>query len=290
MQAGNRFRRNRAATFALAGALAFSAAAHALEEAIDLDSERWVLTNGQIVEHLGRTCLTGSAYLEDVRFENGVIEVDVALTGARGYPGINLRVQSPTDYEHFYIRPHRMGLYPDALQYTPVFNGISGWQLYNGDGFTAAVEIPENEWVRLRLEVSRSQARLFIGDAEDPALEIPRLKHGTSRGSIGLSSQPGVDGYFSRFRYRTDDDLHFDPAVHPDRQELGALEWRAVGIEPSGLVNVGRVHGRTGREPDCVCARTFIDSPGGPAAGQGASSPILFCTSPFAGKRSASSR
>jgi len=34
-------------------------------------------------------------------------------------------------FEHFYIRPHQSGN-PDANQYTPVFNGVSAWQLYHG--------------------------------------------------------------------------------------------------------------------------------------------------------------
>ena len=44
---------------------------------------------------------------------------------ARTYAGVNFRIQSGTDYEQFYIRPHRAPFYPDAIQYTPVFNGMA---------------------------------------------------------------------------------------------------------------------------------------------------------------------
>jgi len=52
-------------------------------------------------------------------------------------------MESEQDHERVYLRPHRAGLYPDALQYTPTFNGLAGWQLYNGDGCTALVTLPK---------------------------------------------------------------------------------------------------------------------------------------------------
>jgi len=117
---------------------------------------------------MDRKCLIGSAFLKDVEFENGVIEVDLAVAGqkARTYPGLIFRIQSPGNYEHVYIRPHRASLYPDAIQYVPAFNGIDGWQLYNGENYTSAADIPYNKWVHFKLEVSGSQARLFMDDLE----------------------------------------------------------------------------------------------------------------------------
>ena len=68
-------------------------------------------------------------------------------------------MQSRDETERLYIRPHRAGLYADAVQYTPVFNGLAGWQLYNGDGFTNSVLFPLNEWVLVRIEVAGRQGR-----------------------------------------------------------------------------------------------------------------------------------
>jgi sugar lactone lactonase YvrE len=259
------------------------------QDVIGFESDKWVQVNAQIVDFLDRKCLIGRAYLKDVEFENGVIEVDVAFpdTDRRSYPGIFFRVQSPTDYEHFYIRPHRAFRYPDALQYAPTINGIAGWQLYSGDGFTSGVELPENEWIHVRLEVMGNRARVFLGDADTPALVVHELKHGVSRGTISLDVPADGSAYFSNFTYRSDDDLVFpappvvdippgfvthwelsrpfriseiDLDVHPDSQDIGELEWQAVESEPLGLVDVARYHGRLGREPDCVFARTTINS------------------------------
>ncbi len=125
------------------------------DDSVDFGSDRWAITNGRVVEHLGRKSLAGSASLKDASFENGVVEVDVAVTGARSYPGVLFRMESPRDFERVYLRPHRAGPagYPDAVQYVPGFNGIDGWQLYNGPGFTAAATIPAGQWVHLRIEV-----------------------------------------------------------------------------------------------------------------------------------------
>ena len=102
--------------------------------------------DARVVDHMGRTSLEGAAILADAAFSDGVIEVDIAVSGARSYPGIIFRRQSPTDLERFYVRPHRAGLYPDAVQYAPVVNGISEWQLYNGPGYTNGGVLPEGEW------------------------------------------------------------------------------------------------------------------------------------------------
>jgi sugar lactone lactonase YvrE len=268
------------------GAILLFAAATSRAETVDFESDRWTLVNAEIKQHLGRKCLSGIAYLEDVEFEDGVIEVDIAVDGSRSYPGIVFRKTSPRDYERFYIRPHRAGLYSDALQYTPVFNGIAGWQLYNGDGFTAEVELPTDRWIRLRMEVKGTQARLYIDDAKEPALEISELQHGVSRGSIGVFGPKDATAYFSNFTYHLNADLQFEPPAErmpplglitdweisrpfrvseidvehsPGHQGL-TLTWQQVETGPNGLVDIARYTPRVGRVADWVWARTTINA------------------------------
>jgi hypothetical protein len=279
--------------WAAAGALAAVACATlspagAQEGIVGFDSDLWVKRNASVVEHEGRESLAGFAYLDGVQFTNGVIEVDVAVpdVDARSYPGIIFRVQSEGDYERVYLRPHRAPLYPDAIQYTPVMNGIAGWQLYNGEGLTAATEVPEGEWVRLRLEVGGEQARLYLGESNEPALVIDHLRHGVSTGSVGVMGPVDGTAYFSNFTYRQDDDLGFGPVPWPDTppgtitewdisqafalggvdlelppsgQDVAAIEWIGAEPDPTGLVDVSRYTGRVGREPDCVFARTTLE-------------------------------
>ena len=261
----------------------------AADETVDFGPDRWIFKNAEVKEYLGRTCLHGYALLKDVEFENGVIEVDLAVTGASSYPGLVFRVLSDRDYERIYLRPHRAGLYPDAVQYTPVFNGIAGWQLYNGRGFTAGSELPPDQWIHLKLEVAGTQARFYVADMERPVLEMHDLKHGGGSGAIGLFGPRDGNYYFSNFSYRHDAGLDFDPPPpvdtppgvvtgweisepfgmsridverYPGREWLDGFSWMNVEGEPSGLVDVGRYYGRTGREPDALFARKIIEADG----------------------------
>jgi sugar lactone lactonase YvrE len=255
------------------------------QERPDFASDRWITANAEIVEHLGRTCLMGTAYLKDVEFENGVIEVDIAVTGGRSYPGLIFRMQSPLNYERFYIRPHRAPFYPDALQYTHVINGVASWQLCQGEGFTASAEIPENRWIHLKMEIAGTQARIYLDDMEHPALAVPHLKHGKSKGTIGLMGPRDGTAFFSGFSYKKDDGLEFDPAptietppgmimewelsqafkaaevdmdTYPGDQMQQRIQWKRVDPEPSGLVDVSRFARRSPGGPDVVFARTPI--------------------------------
>jgi hypothetical protein len=95
-------------------------------------------------------------------------------------------MQSDDDYERVYLRPHRAGRYPDAIHYAPSHHGVTGWQLYFGEGYTAGVQLPPGEWIRLRLEFSGSQARLFVGNAPNPALTMDHLARDPAAGKVGL--------------------------------------------------------------------------------------------------------
>jgi sugar lactone lactonase YvrE len=254
---------------------------------IPFDNERWNLIDAEIVDHLGRQSLQGAAILNDADLTDGVIEVDIAVSGARSYPGVVFRFQSETDYERVYVRPHRAGLYPDAVQYMPVINGSETWQLYNGAGYTAFAELPPAEWTHLRLEIRGAQARVFLGDSTDPVLEIHDLKHGLVPGAVGLVGPKNGSAYFSNFRYRADDTLVFSPPpekepppgtltdwnvsvaipaarvnrnAYPSFYSILGAGWEPALPEASGLVNISRLRARNGQDPDLVLARTIVES------------------------------
>lgn len=161
------------------------------------DSSRWqFLGNAKIIEHLGRRCLSledAAATLKDFELTDGVIDVDIAVSGVRGFPGFLFRWQgtgerldSLRDGETVYLRPHLTGL-DDAQQYTPIFNGAAPWQIYNGPGFTRAVDIPRNSWVHVRLAITGAQARLYVGDMREPSLIISDLKSRVRKGKLSIS-------------------------------------------------------------------------------------------------------
>jgi hypothetical protein len=259
---------------------------------IPFDAGHWNLANARVTEQAGRQAVAGFAVLKDVEFQDGVIAFDVwapdvRSTGGRAYPGVIFRMQSPEQAERLYIRPHRAGLYADAIQYTPVFNGVAGWQLYSGDGFTNTLQFPFNTWVPVRIEVAGRRARVFVGTADAPALVVNDLKHGLSKGAIALYGEGAA--FFSNFRYEPDTVPAFPPAPpvdavpgvfadwelsrgfpallldterYPDAKMLAEADWRKVAAEPSGLVDVSRFVAFGGAEPECVLARTVIRSDG----------------------------
>lgn len=254
----------------------------ASQEIVPFDDPRWQITGGRITDHLDRTALEGGeAVLNGVTFQDGVIEVDMAVSGQRGFAGINFRVGEDGQYEHFYIRPHKSGL-PDALQYTPVFHGLSSWQLYNGTGYTAAAPIPTNQWIHIKLEIKGSQGRVFLDGADTPALVMGWLQHGKSKGTIGLFGPPRGAVYFANFAYRLDGDLAFDPPQDRDipygllmdweisqaiplaeadfeaYPTTDTLDWLSVSADTTGLVDVARYRAPVQGDASLVYARTFI--------------------------------
>lgn len=261
--------------------------ANAEAQTIPFTPDRWDLQDAEVKEFLGRPALTGTAWLKDVVFQDGVIEVDLATDRQRSYPAVIFRRQAEGEYEQVYLRPHRAGLYPDAIQYAPVFNGVAGWQLYSGPAFTAGVSLPENRWVHVRIEVGGTQARVFVGDAPQPVLVIDDLTHGRSKGTLGLQGPRNGSVHFANFAYTTARDLRFEPpaptepsaglitewALSPtvrafdlgperylDGQPPAAIPWLPVKSEPWGLVDIARYRKPVAQGTSKVWARTIVQA------------------------------
>ena len=227
------------------------------------DSPRWELEGeARPAEYQGRKGLLldgGGATLKDFQFRDGVIDVDVATPARRGFFGIQFRL-SGDDGEWVYLRQHQSG-YPDAIQYTPVLKTGLNWQIYNGPGFTAAVDIPKDVWFHLRLEVTGAQAKLFVKDMDKPALVMDDLKSGIQKGQVALAVLTG-ETYFSNFEVRATADAPWQrhpPPMPPgtltkwsispsldalarnlerplSADEVRTMQWQEVEAEPPGFV------------------------------------------------------
>jgi hypothetical protein len=112
---------------------------------VPFDSGAWETHAGEsrVEDHLGRRSLylkggiATIATADGESFADGALAVDVAFSGERGFMGAIWRVADTGNYEELYVRPHQSGN-PDATQYTPVYNGVSGWQLYHGERYAVA--------------------------------------------------------------------------------------------------------------------------------------------------------
>jgi hypothetical protein len=231
--------------------------------ALPPDSTRWELEGqAKVADFQGRKCLSlngGGATVKDFTLRDGIIDVDVATAAIRGFFGIQFRIDSANG-EWVYLRQHKSGL-PDAIQYTPVLNTGLNWQIYNGPGFTGAVDIPSNEWFHLRLEIAGAQAKLYVKDMDKPALVMSDLKSGLQRGQIALAVLTG-ETCFSNFEVRTSPDAAWERHLPPtppgtltkwsispsfgalernlerplSLSEIDAIHWQDVEAEPPGFV------------------------------------------------------
>ena len=229
------------------------------------DSPRWEL-QGQAkpAEFQGRKSLLldgGAASVKDLEMRDGVIDVDVATPAKRGFFGIQFRLADQgANGEWVYLRQHKSGL-PDAMQYTPVLNTGANWQIYNGPGFTGAVDIPLDAWFHLRLEVAGAQAKLYVKDMEKPALVMHDLKSGVQKGIVALYVLTGAT-YFSNFEVRETPPAPWErhlPPMPPDTltkwsvspsfdalaqnlerpltaSERDSMKWQVVEAEAPGFV------------------------------------------------------
>ena len=229
------------------------------------DSPRWELEqNAKVADYQGRQSLMldgGAATLKNFEMRDGVIDVDIATPAKRGFFGIQFRIANDgANGEWVYLRQHKSGL-ADAMQYTPILNTGANWQIYNGPGFTGAVDIPRDVWFHLRLEVTGAQAKLYVSDMDKPALVMTDLKSGVQKGQVALYVLTGAT-YFSNFEVRTTPDAPWERHLPPmptgtltkwdispsydalarnmerplTTSESSAIQWQQVEAEPPGFV------------------------------------------------------
>lgn len=276
---------------ALAG-LSLVASVAAASEPIPFDSPRWQIEaqEHRIEQYKGKTSLVlkgGLALVADSEFKDGVIEYLCAFPEGRAFAGASWRVQDAANREEFYIRTHQSGN-PDANQYTPVFNGLSAWQLYHGEGFGAPVAYQFDTWFPVKIVVSGDQAEVYIGDLDKPVLFIDDLKRETASGAVGLNAanfgavrfadfryknidKPALKGRVDRSRSRPEGTISewqvSDPFAEQEVEEKleltpdlkSGLTWTTLKTEPTGLANLSRVNALT-REANTVFAKFTVMS------------------------------
>jgi hypothetical protein len=260
------------------------------QETVPFNSNRYEFHNNdyRMGEYLGRPAVAlknNRMLLKDIGFENGVIEFDVAFQPVRAFVGIAFRVKDTRNYEEFYLRPHQSGN-PDANQYCPVNNGVSSWQLYTGEGYTAPAHYLYNNWTHCKLVISGNRMDVYINDMRKPAM-VSALKRATQAGGIALYSSLG-EAWFSEFKItRNNNPVFLGPLKTPLPPEPGtiltwqvsapfseksleramvltktekqSLTWRNGQAENSGLLNLAAIAEFT-QTNNTVFAKLIIES------------------------------
>lgn len=258
---------------------------------LDLAAWRPVTLGHEPATFLGRSCLAFAdanrpLVLPDVRLEDGLIEVDLAVARERSFHGLVWRVRDQDNFESFFVRSHQVGN-PDSVQYTPVNHDIPGWQLFHGPGFWAPVAFPIDAWFTIRVAFAGSRADVYVGDLASPALQVRELKRPTAPGGIGIQiGGPGLR--VARFAWNPQAPVLDDLGESPDADRPGVIRdwdvsdpfpeaevarlprlpvelvasrsWTHLAAEPSGLLDLSRAHGiRNGR--NTVLVRTSLSAP-----------------------------
>jgi hypothetical protein len=258
---------------------------------VPFDSPRWKIKGEEAVRetHLGQPALRlkiGNALLPDADFRNGIIEFDIALSKARYFPGIHFRMQDTANFEEYYVRPHQSGN-PDAMQYTPVYNQLSGFQLYYGPGYNNAVQLPFDRWLHIKMVVKEKEAEIYFDNAAAPVLYINPLKRDIISGAIELSNPWPAVAWYSNFVYTSTDAVTIKskraaPVLAPgtvtswevsnvfrEKQIAGrtqlqatdttSLKWKTLWADHNGITDLAQFSGVT-EEVNTVFVRKIIDA------------------------------
>ena len=264
-----------------------------LQIAVPFDSPAWNFTGNfhQLTVYQGQQALMldgARAYLPDVSFLDGIIEWDMAFTPQRGFAGIRFRMTDETNGEEFYLRPHQSGN-PDANQYCPLDNGLSSWQLYHGEGYSAAITYPFHEWFHVKLVIAGDVAEVYIKDMEQPLFHISDLKQQPARGSLHLYANR-TPTYFANFTYTPMDENPpqlvnkpadmpgADPAIIPSwevsqpfaeadindlldlREWNREMNWKTLPTEHTGLANIAELAAFQQETANTVFVRQIMEA------------------------------
>lgn len=113
------------------------------------------------------------------------LQAEIACPGPMGYIGLVFGARDAYNYEMIYVSPGTENA-PGEIQYDPMMNGSTTWQIYNGPRYQALASFYCGEWVKLALDIYPRHAVIRVGDALEPQLIIPNLQHGSSKGRIGV--------------------------------------------------------------------------------------------------------
>jgi 3-keto-disaccharide hydrolase len=169
--------------------------------------------------------LNGKVTVKGHQFSNGIIEVDIYANEARSFAGIIFRKQKGA-MEETYMRLHK-SKQPDAVQYSPIYNYETNWQLYRE--YQANVMFKTKGWNKLRVEVNGTMAQIFVNN--EKVLNVSDLKTGFSIGQVGLLAL--FNNRFSNFRITDTDTVELPKDTIKKRTNSNIIKkWNVTQAFP----------------------------------------------------------
>ncbi|HEY2467788.1 MAG TPA: hypothetical protein VGI45_08090 [Terracidiphilus sp.] len=152
----------------------------------------------------------GLALVRGLSLQGGTI--DVTLAGdttpdappeLRGFVGIAFRVTDRSHFECIYIRP-KNGRSEDQLQrnHSTQYMSIPGfpWDKLRSESpgkYESYVDLVPGQWIKFKIQVSGTTAKLYVNGAEQPTLIVNDLKKPASNGGIALWVGQGTIAHFA---------------------------------------------------------------------------------------------
>jgi hypothetical protein len=257
---------------------------------VPFTADRWDMQYAEVVPETyldkeGILLKSGAIIAKDVNLLDGTLEADISVPQQRGFPGFAFRMRDTNNFENFYLRPHQSGN-PDATQYTPVFNGQAGWQLYYGEGYSKAFTFKFNSWHHIKIDLHGLQAEIYIDDMQNPLIKVPELKQDWKGGTIGLISG-GIPVHFANVQYSAKQGTAptrmpvpptgsggvvtkfqvsnvVDRSLFEKNYQLTAaikdkLAWTTQNSEPSGTINLSKF-GELTKTANTIVTKVVIES------------------------------
>lgn len=267
-------RRWRAAVAWLAPALLGAHTVHA--QTHDSTIAGWVVADATLPRDARPTATSidlvrGIVHVPSANFRDGTIELDLTPPGA-AFAGIAFRMQSTANYEIIYFRPD--GGRWVSVQYQPVYDGETTWQLYHDDGYERELRPGLTGPLHVKILISGSRADVYVAGDTTPALVVRQLKREIAAGGIGFwvangtdsaTANAGIHSLEVRFaapklaaatrethppeqllRWRVSPRMpsaSIETPLTPPASASDANGWKIVEAEASGLINLTRAIG-----------------------------------------------
>jgi len=181
--------------------------------------------------------------------------IRTTLSGGSGecYVGCCFHLADSDNFETIYLAPYAGGR-PEAIQYDPVMNGSTTWQVFGDADGIAQAPLQKEHWHLLRIDVWAEIAQVYVDDEGSPEAAFP-LRSGLREGRVGLWGY--LPSYVADFELRALADSPPAPpepkvTVSPgtvreclvaryDRQAGAFIELRPATSEHNGTLCLNRV-------------------------------------------------
>ena len=182
------------------------------EKTIEFEGKQWVTDLADRVtveEYRGTTalCVRGRndsyVYLPDVEFQDGTIEVDIAIE-PRSVPGIGFRGRDDGKWYDKIMIDRRRGepRDPNEMVEQAVVTRRNGTLVLlrvgtpRQDGLGKKPDL--YEWFHLKVAIRGKDVKVYLNGNEEPSIEVGGMFDDIGRGTLGVC---GRDFYFANFRY-----------------------------------------------------------------------------------------